>query len=90
MIAGDEPMARNNYVCSTCGSENVRPDAWAVWNIETQSWELSTVFDAGFCDDCDDGASLDEVEIVSGENATIDALDASNDCRAQADGPGLR
>ena len=68
---GDEAMARNNYVCSICGSENVRRDAWAIWNVETQSWELSTVFDAGFCDDCDGGARLNEVEIGSAENATV-------------------
>ena len=67
----DEAMARFNYVCSICGSENVRRDAWAVWNVETQSWELSTVFDAGFCDDCDGGARLDEVEIGTVQNVTV-------------------
>jgi hypothetical protein len=64
-------MARYKYVCSICGSENVRLDAWAVWDIQTQSWELSTVFDAGFCDDCDGGARLDEIEIDNAKSATV-------------------
>jgi hypothetical protein len=64
-------MVRCKYVCSICRSENVRRDAWAVWDVETQSWELSTVFDAGFCDDCDGGARLDETEIESAERVTV-------------------
>lgn len=64
-------MARCKYVCSHCGSENVRRDAWATWDVESQSWELATVFDAGFCDDCDGEASLAEVEIDNAKSAAV-------------------
>lgn len=69
-------------VCSTCGSENVMRDAWAVWNPDTQDWELGNVFDAGHCDDCDGEASLSEEEIrpvyevtAAGFNGGTDATD---------------
>ncbi len=40
-------------VCSSCGSDRVVRDAWAVWNAETQEWELQQVFDAAFCRTCE-------------------------------------
>jgi hypothetical protein len=55
-------MAGSKWVCSHCGSENVLLDAWAAWNIETQSWELANVFDAAFCEDCDGETHLKVVE----------------------------
>jgi hypothetical protein len=57
-------MAKINIVCRTCGSSQVMRDAWAEWVIETQTWELKTVFDQGHCDDCGGEASLDEVELT--------------------------
>jgi ribosomal protein L37AE/L43A len=66
-----QPMAIYKYVCSNCGSENVRRDAWATWDVETQSWELAVVFQAGFYDDCDDVASLDAIEIDRAESAVV-------------------
>lgn len=64
-------MAIHKYVCSECGSENVRRDAWAAWDVETQSWELAAVFQAGFCDDCDAVTSLDAIEIDRAESAVV-------------------
>ena len=39
--------------CRTCGSEDVRLDAWAEWNISTQRWQLSQTFDAAYCNNCE-------------------------------------
>ena len=40
--------------CPECGSASVCADAAARWNIETQAWEVSNVFDKGHgCDDCE-------------------------------------
>ena len=52
---------RVKQVCGNCGGEDVRVDAWAVWNVEEQKWELETTFDAGNCSDCDGECSIDEV-----------------------------
>ena len=49
--------------CCECGSTNVRRDAWAVWDVDNQQWELGTIFDAGHCEDCEHEASLKEVMI---------------------------
>jgi hypothetical protein len=55
-------------VCSDCGSTDVFRDAGAVWNVEKQDWELGTVYDQGFCNNCaetgDSMHSIDEVEAV--------------------------
>jgi hypothetical protein len=50
-------------VCSNCGSEDVRRDADASWNEETQEWELLCVYDNATCEDCEGETSLKEIEI---------------------------
>ena len=40
-------------VCRYCGSANVMRDAWAVWNVTIQDWELGTAFDNSLCGDCE-------------------------------------
>ncbi len=73
-------MTIYKYVCSICGSENVRRDAWATWDVETQSWELATVFQAGFCDDCGGIASLDAIKIdrmKARSSAAVDSFGAN-------------
>ncbi len=50
-------------ICEACGSENVMHDAWAVWNVGTQVWELGTVFDYAHCDACEREAHIDAVPI---------------------------
>lgn len=55
-------MPKLTYVCSICGSENVKRDAWVAWNASAQTWEVADVFDDGWCDDCDGETSLRAVE----------------------------
>jgi len=50
-------------VCSECGSDDVRRDANASWNIEKQEWELCAVYDNGTCEACGEERTLDEQEI---------------------------
>ncbi len=51
-------------VCSRCGSENVRADAYAEWDVDNQKWELTTTFDKGsVCEDCEETDCIEEVEI---------------------------
>lgn len=38
--------------CGECGSRNVTRDATAAWSISAQAWELQSVQDQGYCDDC--------------------------------------
>lgn len=42
------------FTCELCGSTNLRHEAWATWNPESQSWELDHVFDEARCEDCDE------------------------------------
>ena len=46
-------MQRVQVVCDECGGSSICADAAARWSIESQCWEVSTVYDKGrFCDDC--------------------------------------
>lgn len=51
-------------VCKDCGSDDVSRDAWACWNVERQDWVLQVVFDAGFCQRCEEEAGLEERQIA--------------------------
>ncbi|WP_299911464.1 hypothetical protein [uncultured Paracoccus sp.] len=46
--------------CPHCGGQNILADACASWNVETQEWKLSNVFDDTTCDDC--GIDVSAVE----------------------------
>ena len=50
--------------CCNCGSQNVRADAYAAWNPELQMWELSSSFDAQFCEDCGHEVAAEERTIA--------------------------
>jgi|TARA_Y100000310_G_C20704423_1_gene834043 hypothetical protein len=61
---GEKPI---RIACSKCGSFDVRRDAYVEWDIEKQKWVLATVFDDGACMDCEDSASLIEIQIEDAE-----------------------
>lgn len=45
-------QTKQKPVCQECGSDDVSFDAAAVWNQETQGYELSSTFDSGGCRNC--------------------------------------
>ena len=51
--------------CKYCGSEYVKRDADAMWNVDTQEWELVSVYDNATCEDCGGETSLIEEEIAN-------------------------
>lgn len=51
-------------VCSVCGSENVKRDAWAEWSVQEQSWVLCSTYDNTYCEDCEEEQSLEERELT--------------------------
>lgn len=50
-------------VCAYCGSEEVKRDAWAEWDVEKQDWVLSSVYDHTYCEVCDGDTTLSEVAL---------------------------
>lgn len=46
-------MARTKPVCRYCGSDNVSKEALADFDHETQSWVVRSIYDNGYCHDCD-------------------------------------
>lgn len=51
--------------CETCGSENVRRNCDAQWNVEAQKWEICAEFDHFDCDDCGGECNVIEEEITT-------------------------
>ncbi len=56
-------IKREQYVCSHCGSTNIKKDAFAIWDAKEQKWILENVFDAAYCDDCDGETTLSVAEL---------------------------
>lgn len=52
------PSAPITYVCTACGSDQVKLDSWAAWAVETQSWELDATMQMAFCPHCDCETSI--------------------------------
>ena len=47
-------------VCAYCGSTEVSVDASVYWDIDTQTWEVSDIYDKGhYCNDCGGETRLD-------------------------------
>jgi len=45
--------------CPKCGADDISRDATARWDVDTQSWYLSGIFDCQTCQDC--GAEGDDL-----------------------------
>lgn len=49
--------------CGTCGSTNVKHDAWAAWDEDAQEWILDNTFDYAHCEDCEQETTIEAVKI---------------------------
>lgn len=50
--------------CKYCDSTDVKLDAFASWDTETQQWVLAVTYDNGFCSACErDAKSFNWKEI---------------------------
>jgi len=47
-------MAKVTKHCHSCGSQDVWRDASATWDVDAQQWELNNVYDALFCEECEE------------------------------------
>ena len=60
-MSATEAAAKVRKVCARCGSEDVRRDAWAAWDVETQTYVLAEWFDYAYCIQCDGETGIREV-----------------------------
>lgn len=55
-------------VCSECGSDDVKADAYAEWRVDLQEWQVQNTFDKGsVCEDCGGECRLNWVYADTGE-----------------------
>ena len=67
------------FICRSCGSDSVVTDAYAQWDVATQSWIVVDCFDKGaFCSPCGGETRLDKVEIKSEPDDDLSALEQTN------------
>jgi len=50
-------------VCNKCGSTDICVDAWASWDEVTQEWVLANMYEATFCNDCEQECDILNEEI---------------------------
>lgn len=51
-------------VCSSCGSDDIKTDAYAVWDVEKQDWVLDQAFEKPCtCEKCGSECGLEWVEV---------------------------
>jgi len=51
------------YNCKECGGDDLRWDAYAIWNKVSQKMELLTNFDHVVCEDCEGECTIVEIEM---------------------------
>lgn len=50
--------------CATCGSHDVRADAYVEWDVADQMWSIAQTFEKGaYCGDCDGETRIEFVEL---------------------------
>lgn len=48
-----KPAKPTKPICERCGSEDVRADAYAGWDVQAQRWDVVATFDKGsVCENC--------------------------------------
>lgn len=51
-------------ICSSCGGDEVRKDAFAEWDTKLQQWTLNSTYDFTICDGCGEEDCAREVELT--------------------------
>jgi len=57
--------------CPNCGADGISRDVTARWDVDTQTWYLSGIFDRQTCDDC--GARGDDLAVWGPEDPLSEA-----------------
>lgn len=52
---------RTHMICSTCGSTDVRTDAFGAWDADAGEWVLHSFYDDKSCENCETGITLLEI-----------------------------
>ena len=58
-------MDKYNYVCKHCNTDNVRIEAWVIWDKEEQEFDIAEVLNEGYnyCVDCDSDTKLIQIPL---------------------------
>lgn len=47
-----KPDKQETWYCLSCGSRDIRHDAIVQWDAEREVWDVLTVLDDSWCEDC--------------------------------------
>jgi len=80
-------MAKEKIVCKECGSEEVRRDAFASWDVDKQEWVLHAIYDHFVCDsdECNgEPCDIKTIEGKAGDSSSNDPFVASGSSESPA------
>ena len=64
-ILGTEVASRVEQACARCGGTDVTMEAAVRWDINSQEWQVSAVYDnSAYCGGCSADVSVDERELA--------------------------
>lgn len=58
-------MTKIKMCCPECRSEKIACEAFAVWNVDTQEWEMASTHEQVWCSECGyEGDRIEKIETV--------------------------
>ena len=57
-------MKKYKKVCSVCGSDDIHFEGCIEWDIHSQQYYVSDLFDYVYCTTCEDDVDCKDVEII--------------------------
>ena len=59
-------------ICATCGSADIKADAWAIWDEVAGGWALESAYEGGtaYCGACEGDCSISFRAMTEGETTT--------------------
>lgn len=55
-------------VCSYCGSDEIKFDAYSIWDKENQEYKVDQTFDEVYCEKCEGETSVNWLNITELNN----------------------
>ncbi len=51
------------FVCATCGSNDIEKDGNLYWNVNLQKWDIASMYEEAYCRECGCEREIKEKEL---------------------------
>jgi hypothetical protein len=52
------------FICATCGSNDIEKDANVYWNTDLQKWDIASIYGEAYCRNCGCERNIKEKELL--------------------------